>query len=104
MGLALDQGQVDAVASAEPIGTMLVAQNKVRNVCDQAVTAPYDDEYCCVVALNGEFARENPTSSAKVTRALLKGAKWVSANPTAAAKLAVEKKYVAASAEINAGV
>jgi NitT/TauT family transport system substrate-binding protein len=102
MALALDHGQCDAVASAEPIGTMLVAKDKVRNVCDQAVTPPYDDEYCCVVTLNGKFARENPKGAAKVTRALLKGAKWVSANPTAAAKLAVENKYVAASAEINA--
>jgi NitT/TauT family transport system substrate-binding protein len=33
---------------------------------------------------------------------LLKGAKWVHLNPVAAAKLAVEKKYVAATAEINA--
>jgi NitT/TauT family transport system substrate-binding protein len=100
--LALDQGRIDAVASAEPIGTLLISKDKVRTVCDQAVTPPYDDEYCCVVTLNGKFARENPNSAAKVTRALLKGAKWVSANPTAAAKLAVEKKYVSATAEINA--
>jgi len=64
--------------------------------------APYDDEYCCAVIVNGRFARENPAGAAKVTHALLKGAKWVSLNPLAAAKLAVEKKYVAATAEINA--
>ena len=37
-----------------------------------------------------------------MTRALLKAAKWVEENPTAAANLAVEKKYIASSAEINA--
>jgi NitT/TauT family transport system substrate-binding protein len=100
--LALDQGQVDAVASAEPIGSLLMAQDKVNIVCDQAVTPPYSDEYCCVVTLNGKFARENPSAAAKVTRALLKGAKWVNANPTAAARLAVEKNYVSATVEINA--
>lgn len=102
MPKALDQGQVDAVASAEPIGTMLVAGDKVRSVCDQASDAPYADEYCCVVAVNGKFARDNPGAAAKVTRALLKGAKWVDANPSAAAKVAVEKKYVAATLEVNA--
>jgi NitT/TauT family transport system substrate-binding protein len=102
MSKALEQGQVDAVASAEPIGTMLIAQNKVHKVCDQASDAPYDDEYCCVVVVNGAFGRENPSAAAKVTRALLKGAKWVSVNPTAAAQIAVEKKYVAATMEINA--
>jgi NitT/TauT family transport system substrate-binding protein len=100
--LALDQGKVDAVASAEPIGSLLMATDKVNVVCDQAVTPPYCDEFCCVVTLNGRFARENPTAAAKVTRALMKGAKWVSANPTAAAKLAVEKNYISATVEINA--
>jgi NitT/TauT family transport system substrate-binding protein len=102
MPKALDEGRVDAVASAEPIGSMLIAQNKVRKVCDQAEDAPYGEEYCCLVVLNGPFARENPPAAAKITRALLKGAKWVSVNPTAAAKLAVEKKYVTASTEVNA--
>jgi len=102
MGLALDQGRVDAVASAEPIGTMLIARDQVDNVSDQAIDAPYDDEYCCAVVVNGKFASEHPAAAAKVTRALLKGAKWVSVNPVAAAKLAVEKKYVASTPEINA--
>ncbi len=101
MAKALDQGRIEALASAEPIGTMLLAGNKVRTVCDQAADAPYDDEYCCIVVVNGKFAREDPTTAAKVTRALLKGAKWVGVNPAAAAKLAVEKNYVAATREIN---
>jgi sulfonate transport system substrate-binding protein len=81
MALALDQGRVDAVASAEPIGTMLIAKEKVHKVSDQAIDAPYDDEYCCAVIVNGKFARENPAGAAKVTRALLKGAKWVHLKP-----------------------
>lgn len=102
MPKAIEEGRVDAVASAEPIGTMLMANNKVHSVCDQASDTPYDKEYCCIVAVNGNFARENPSAAAKATRALLKGAKWVSLNPTAAARLAVEKSYVTATAEINA--
>src|SRR4051812_33508203 len=45
--LALDKGEIDAVATSEPIGTMLLKNDKVRNVVDQAVDAPYKDEYCC---------------------------------------------------------
>ena len=102
MSKALDQGRIDALASAEPVGTLLIANNQARSICDQATDAPFDDEYCCVVVVNGKFARENPSAAGKVTRALLKGAKWVAVNPSAAAKLAVEKKYVAATMEINA--
>ncbi len=100
--LALEQGQIDAVASAEPIGTMLSIREKVRAVSDQAIDADYKDEFCCAVVVNGRFARDNPAGAAKVTRALLKAAKWVGANPGAAARLAVEKKYLTASPAVNA--
>ena len=102
MGLALEKGQVDAVADSEPLGSILAAQANVRTIADQAIDEPYRDEYCCATVVSGKFAASNPAGAAKVTRALLKGAMWVDKNPTAAAKLAVEKKYVASSAELNA--
>jgi NitT/TauT family transport system substrate-binding protein len=101
LGLALEKGQVDAVADSEPIGTLLLASGKVRNVVDQATDAPYKDEYCCAVVVNGKFLANNPKAAAGATRALLKGAKWVEANPAAAAKLSVEKKYLASNPELN---
>ncbi len=100
--LALDGDKIDAVADSEPIGSILLAQGKVRNVADQAVDPFYRDEYCCAVVVSGALAKRDPQSAAKVTRALLKGARWVDENPTAAARLSVEKKYIAASVEINA--
>jgi NitT/TauT family transport system substrate-binding protein len=101
LGLALDKGEVDAVADAEPIGSLLLADGKVRNVADQATDMPYKDEYCCAVIVNGKYLAANPKNTAAATRALLKGAKWVEANPAAAARLSVEKKYLASNAELN---
>src|SRR5712671_7646318 len=46
LGLALDKGLVDAVANSEPIGTLLLADGKVRNIADQATDPPYKNEYC----------------------------------------------------------
>ena len=100
--LAIQKGEVDAVGNAEPIGTMLLAKEKVRTLVDQMVDAPFKDEYCCAVVVSGKLATENPEVAAKITRAILKGAKWVEANPTAAANLSVEKKYLASNAEMNA--
>jgi NitT/TauT family transport system substrate-binding protein len=102
LGLALDNGQIDAVCDAEPIGSILLSQNKVRTLADSAVDEPYNSEYCCAVVVSGKLARNDPATAAKVTRSLLKGAAWVDANPTAAAKLSVETKYVASSVEVNA--
>jgi NitT/TauT family transport system substrate-binding protein len=101
LGLALDKGEVDAVADSEPIGSLLLADGKVRNVADQAKDAPYKDEYCCAVIVNGKFLAKNPKAAAAGTRALLKAAKWVEANPAAAARLSVEKKYLASNPELN---
>src|SRR6266513_15406 len=80
LGLAIDKGEVDAVANAEPIGSLLIAEGKVRNIADQIMDAPYKDEYCCEVIANG---------------------KWVETNPRAAAVMAVEKKYLASTPELN---
>jgi NitT/TauT family transport system substrate-binding protein len=101
LGLALEKGEIDAVADSEPIGTLLLANGKVRNVVDQASDSPYKDEYCCAVVVNGKFLAKNPMAAAAATRALLKGAKWVEANPAAAARLSVEKKYLASNPELN---
>jgi NitT/TauT family transport system substrate-binding protein len=101
LGLALDKGEVDAVADAEPIGSLLLADGKVRNVADQAADMPYKEEYCCAVIVNGKYLAANPKNTAAATRALLKGAKWVETNPAAAARLSVEKKYLASNPELN---
>src|SRR5438270_2724355 len=101
LGLALDKGEVDAVADSEPIGSLLVAEGKVKNIADQAQDAPYKDEYCCAVIVNGKFLAANPKAAAAGTRALLKAAKWVETNPAAAARLSVEKRYLASTPELN---
>src|SRR5882724_9484572 len=101
LGLALDKGEVDAVADSEPIGSLLMANGKVKNVADQATDAPYNSEYCCAVLANGKFLAQNPKAVAAATRALLKGAKWVETNPSAAARMSVEKKYLASNPELN---
>jgi NitT/TauT family transport system substrate-binding protein len=90
------------VATADPIGTILIGKGLVRTIADQAVDAGYADEFCCVAVVSGKLVERDRAAAAKVTRALLKGAKWVGKNPTAAAQLSVDKKYIAASAEINA--
>src|SRR6266478_3332540 len=101
LGLALDKGEVDAVADSEPIGSLLMANGKIKNVADQATDTPYNSEYCCAVLANGKFLAQNPKAVAAATRALLKGAKWVETNPSAAARMSVDKKYLASNPELN---
>jgi NitT/TauT family transport system substrate-binding protein len=101
LGKAMEDGRIDAMATTDPIGTILIGKGQVRVLADQAVDQPYSEEYCCATVVSGKLAKENPALAAKVTRAMLKGAKWVEENPKAAAQIAVEKKFISASAEIN---
>jgi NitT/TauT family transport system substrate-binding protein len=101
MELALDKGEIDAVANSEPIGSLLLAHQKVRNVVDQSLDAPYKDEFCCAIAVNGNLIRTDPAKAAKITRAILKATKWVSVNPSAAAKLSVGK-WLSVNEELDA--
>lgn len=101
LGLALQKGEVDAIADSEPIGTLLLADGKVKTIADQAKDEPYKNEYCCAVVANGKWLAANPKLAAAATRAILKGAKWVQTNPRAAALLSVEKKYIASNPELN---
>jgi NitT/TauT family transport system substrate-binding protein len=101
LGLALQRGDVDAVADSEPIGTLLDTQYKLKTIADGARDVPYKDEYCCEVVVSGKFLRENPKAAAAATRALLKAAKWVQTNPAAAARLSVEHHYLASNPELN---
>jgi len=103
LGLALKKGEVDAVADAEPIGTLLIAQGVARNVegMDEATDMPYANEYCCEIIANGKWIDANPDTAARATRAILRGAVWVQQNPRAAAELAVDKKYLASTPELN---
>jgi NitT/TauT family transport system substrate-binding protein len=103
LGLALKKGEVDAVADAEPIGTLLISQGIARNVegMDEATDLPYANEYCCEIIANGKWIDANPDSAARAARAILRGAKWVQQNPKAAAQLAVDKKYLASTVELN---
>jgi NitT/TauT family transport system substrate-binding protein len=101
LGLQLDQGKIDAVATSDPIGTILIGEGKVQTLADQGRDKPYKDEYCCAAVVSGKLAERDPESAAKLTRALLKGARWVEANTSAASRLSVEKKYLASSIKIN---
>ena len=101
---ALKNGEIQAVADSEPLGSRFVGDGVVKEVAvaDQMKDDPYRTEYCCVSVVSGKLARENPAAAAKVTRALLKAAKWVGDNPGEASALSVDetKHYVPSSPNI----
>ena len=100
---ALKSGAVQAVADSEPLGSRFIGDGVVKGeaVADQQRDAPYKDEYCCVSVVSGRLARDNPGAAAKVTRALLRAAKWVNENQREASELSVRGNFIPSSAKIQ---
>jgi NitT/TauT family transport system substrate-binding protein len=100
---ALKSGEIQAVADSEPLGSLFIGEGvvKAEAVADQAKDDRYKKEYCCVTVVSGQLARKNPAAAAKVTRAMLKGAKWVGENQKAASELSIENNYVPSSPNIH---
>lgn len=98
----LERGEVAAITLTDPLAQMSIEKGKARKLLSTHGDAPFKDEYCCMATISGKLLKEDPAAAAAVTRALMKGAKWVSANQDEAAKLMVEKKYVPGNAELIA--
>lgn len=99
--LAINKGEVDIIALTDPVAQKLVDTGKFRTIVDSATHEHFKDEYCCLIVIRGKLIKEAPETAAAVTRAILKSARWVAKNPQEAAKIVVDKKYVAGTAEFN---
>ena len=54
--------------------------------------------------MSGQLIKTDPDTATRLTRAILKAAKWVSSNPQGAAEICVEKKYMSGTVELNVRV
>jgi NitT/TauT family transport system substrate-binding protein len=101
---ALEKKEVDAISVIDPAGELLLSEGFAKDIVNSSTDAPYKDEYCCVVFVSGQLIKSDPDTAARLTRAILKAAKWVSSNPQSAAEICVEKKYLSGTVELNARV
>ncbi|MDR2491057.1 MAG: ABC transporter substrate-binding protein [Spirochaetaceae bacterium] len=104
LGLALERGQVDAIALSDPIAQIIQNNGKGRAIIDTAVDAEIKDEFCCALVASGAAAKTHPEELAKFTRAIQKASKFVQENPDETAKIIADKKYVAGDPKVNAGL
>jgi len=92
--VAMEHKDVDAVSLGDPLTEIAVQQGKARSLVNASTDAPWKNDYCCLVALNGAFAKRDPQTAAAITRAILNAAVWVREHPREAASLMIEKNYI----------
>jgi NitT/TauT family transport system substrate-binding protein len=102
--LALERGQVDAIAINDPTAYIVESEGKGRAIINSATDDYLHDEYCCVLVVSSAVAAKYPEAVAKFTRAIQKASQFVQENPDETSRLMAEQKYVAGDPAVNAAI
>ncbi|MDR2135018.1 MAG: ABC transporter substrate-binding protein [Treponema sp.] len=102
--LALERGQVDAIALGDPTAYITERDTGARVIINQATDDYLKDEYCCVIMAGSDFIKNYPQTAAKFVRAIQKAAAFVQNNPEETVRLMAEKRYVAGDPEVNTAI
>ena len=102
--LALEKKEIDAAIIGEQLGIKAVNEGKFKLIRSSTFDPDFKEEYCCVLAIRGRLVREDSKTAQKITRAVIRAAKWVAAHKDETVKLLVEKKYVMGDFNYNLGL
>ncbi|GBG95795.1 nitrate/sulfonate/bicarbonate ABC transporter, substrate-binding protein [Ligilactobacillus salitolerans] len=99
--LALEKGQVDAIAIEDP--DVQIAQQKYgfNALANSAKTKPFNTEYCCVAYVSEKLAKDHPAVARKYTQAMQEATRWVAKHREETAQIQIDKKYAPGEKSIN---
>ncbi len=101
MNNILDQGEIDAFAAYDPWAEIAVQNGKTKffsNTFDEGLK----DYLCCFVGMNAKTLERNPEIGKRMSAAFKKACEYLEEYPEEAAKLAMDKGYIAGDAALNA--
>lgn len=97
---ALESGEVSATLFADTYAYSFVKEGTlkfVRSLTDD----DFAQEPCCVFAMNGTFAKENPITARKVVNAVRKASAWMEANSVEAVEMLLEANLLTGDYDMN---
>jgi NitT/TauT family transport system substrate-binding protein len=92
-GVALDKGEIQAVASYDPFPYLLTQAGKAVEIGSN-MTGMFANRFCCVVALHGALVRNDPKAAAALTRGLMNGSLYTGHHIVEVAHIEVQNKFV----------
>lgn len=99
--LALENGAVDVIALHDPVATSAEKEYGFRKILDLTEDEKFADEYCCQIYVSTNAAKNQSKAAAAYTRALLKAAAYVQAQPNEAASLQIENNHCSGNLNVN---
>src|SRR5919202_6065870 len=99
-GAALDTGKVQAIATLDPFGHLLLQQGKGVEVGNN-LTGLYGNpagmgpnRYCCGVALSAKLVRDRPKVAAAIARAWMRGSRYAGRHIHEVSIIETRGKYI----------
>ena len=88
---AFATGKIDAYLFLPPALQEVKARKTGHVLASQIVDRPWSQYYCCMLATRTEFARQYPSATKRVMRAMLKGADLCASEPKQTAERLVSR-------------
>ncbi len=76
---AMEKGDIAAALFTDVFAYDMVKDGTLR--CVRSMLDEDVNHLCCIIAMNGTFAKENPITAAKLTSAIKKAHEWMRENP-----------------------
>ena len=86
-------GKIDAWLGFPPETQNLRARKVGHVVVNSSVDRPWSQYYCCMLAGNRDFIRNNPVATKRALRAILKATDFCVSDPTGAARRMVDSGF-----------
>lgn len=88
LGIAVDKGEIQAIADGDPNLYLLEKRSKGAYVeLATNLSGEYANKVCCVIGAGGKLVREDRASAAALARSIVQATEWVNENPNEAAKI-----------------
>lgn len=86
-------GRIDAILGFPPLPQELRAKKVGHVLLNSTMDKPWSQYFCCVLAGNQNFVRNNPIATKRAIRAILKSLDLCGSTPDMAARLMVDRAY-----------
>jgi len=102
-GLAvLERGEATVYVGPDQVVEKWVQEGSVRRIRSLDFDEDFKDEACCVMGISGEFYRENPQISARISTAIYNAAAWLDEsdeNKAEAAQILIDGSWISTTPE-----
>ena len=97
---AMERGEISAALLSDTFAYAMVKEGKLRAV-RSLLDTDFQDENCCVIAMNRTFVQENPVHTKKIVQAVQKAHSWMRENPEEATTLLLDRGWNGGDYDMN---